>query len=64
MRPGGLMLFDNVLWKGRVLKPELPEEDKNTTFFRNFNRMLSSHPGLDTVFLPYRDGIAACHVKG
>ncbi len=63
MRPGGLILFDNVLWKGRVLAPEQAEEDKNTTFFRSFNKALAADPRLETVFLPYRDGVAVARVK-
>lgn len=56
LRPGGLLVTDNVLWSGRVVEEE--PDSATTRAIREYNRMLAAHPLLATVFLPLRDGVA------
>jgi caffeoyl-CoA O-methyltransferase len=56
LRPGGLFITDNVLWKGRVAEPGEP--DDTTAAVLRFNTMLHEHPALETCILPLRDGLA------
>lgn len=57
VRVGGMMLFDNLLWKGRVADPPEDEEDENADALRAFNGYLMMHPQLQAVVLPYGDGL-------
>lgn len=57
LRPGGLLIADNVLWSGRVL----PGEDDGsaaTAGIREFTRRLLAHPGFLVTVEPTRDGVA------
>ncbi len=53
--PGGVILADNVLWSGRVAEED---PDETTQAIREFNRYVMSHPELETVIVPLRDGIS------
>jgi caffeoyl-CoA O-methyltransferase len=61
LRPGGLILFDNVLWKGLVAQPP-PIEDAYAAYLRTFSERLHLMPTLQTVLLPVRDGLL-CAIK-
>ena len=61
LRPGGLILADNVLWSGRVLDPKT--EDKETQGLRAFVQKVADRDDLDYVLLPVRDGIMAVMKK-
>ncbi|HUS16465.1 MAG TPA: O-methyltransferase [Chloroflexia bacterium] len=54
MRPGALVLVDNVLWGGRVARGE---HDKDTDALREFNAYALAHPRLTGVILPLGDGV-------
>jgi predicted O-methyltransferase YrrM len=54
LRPGALVLVDNVLWKGRVAAGE---HDEETDAIRDFNAYTMSHPRLTAVILPLGDGV-------
>ena len=56
VRPGGLILADNVLWDGKVCMDPLPQ-DKQTLEIARFNDMVSSDPRVESVILPIRDGL-------
>ena len=56
VRPGGLILADNVLWDGKVCRNPLPQ-DKQTVSIARFNDMVSADPRVETVILPLRDGL-------
>ena len=49
VRPGGLLLADNVLWSGRITDPGVA--DANTTALRAFNRLVASDDRVETVVL-------------
>jgi len=55
MRPGGLMLFDNVLWSGRVADPAVDDED--TRALRDLNERLAKDERVSLVILPVADGL-------
>jgi caffeoyl-CoA O-methyltransferase len=55
MRPGGLVLVDNVLWMGRVADPEA--DDTQTREIRAFNDKVRSDDRVDVVMLPVADGL-------
>ena len=56
IRPGGLILADNVIWDGKVCMDPLPQ-DKQTLGIAAFNDKVSSDPRVESVILPLRDGL-------
>lgn len=56
MPVGGLLVFDNLLWKGRVAEPP-EEEEAESEALRAFNGYLMSHPQLRAVIVPFGDGV-------
>ncbi len=59
VRPGGLIVVDNVLWYGRVVDGE--RNDKITQSIRELNSFLSGDSRIDLTVLPVGDGIALCY---
>ena len=58
VRPGGLLIVDNVLWSGKVLPThELKVSDKDTPAVRAFNDKIAQDARVTSVFLPLRDGL-------
>lgn len=62
IRPGGLILADNVLWDGKVCQDPLPQ-DKQTLGIARFNDMVSADPRVESVILPLRDGLNVIRKK-
>ena len=56
VRPGGLILADNVIWDGKVCQDPLPQ-DKQTLSIVRFNDMVSKDHRVESVILPIRDGL-------
>lgn len=56
VRPGGLILADNVLWDGKVCQNPLPQ-DKQTLGIAAFNDKVSADPRVESVIMPLRDGL-------
>jgi predicted O-methyltransferase YrrM len=54
VRPGGLILADNVLWSGRVLDQR---PDTDTKAIISFNEKIQDDKRVENVLLPIRDGI-------
>lgn len=53
---GAMIVFDNLLWKGRVAEP--PEEDDPAAdAIRAFNGYLMIHPQLEAQVVPLGDGV-------
>lgn len=61
LKKGSIILSDNVLWSGKVLEP-LEEDDHDTKALVEYNKLLNSHPELETVLLPIRDGLTISRV--
>ncbi len=55
----GIIVVDNVLWSGNVLKSasELEADDKSTEHIKALNDYVSESPSLYGTMLPIRDGI-------
>ena len=62
IRPGGLILGDNVLWDGKVCMDPMPQ-DKQTVGIARFNDMVSVDPRVESVILPLRDGLNVIRKK-
>ncbi|WP_417662581.1 O-methyltransferase [Pseudomonas sp.] len=58
LKPGGLLLFDNTLWSGRVL--ELAPESADTRAIQALNLQLKNDPRVDLSMLPVGDGLTLC----
>lgn len=61
LRPGGLLVTDNVLWDGEVVPGYVATPQKNaedTRAIAEHNQRLSTHPQLLTSIVPLRDGVA------
>jgi predicted O-methyltransferase YrrM len=55
LRPGGLLLTDNVLWDGKAGRAM---DDATVTALRTFNERVVDDPRLESVVLPFRDGLS------
>ena len=62
VRPGGLILADNVLWDGKVCQDPLPQ-DKQTLGIAAFNDKVSADPRVESVIMPVRDGLNIIRTK-
>lgn len=62
VRPGGLILADNVLWDGKVCQDPLPQ-DKQTLGIARFNDMVSQDSRVESVIIPLRDGLNVIRKK-
>jgi predicted O-methyltransferase YrrM len=61
LRPGGLLVTDNVLWDGEVIPGYVdpPRRDPaETRAIAEYNTRLAAHPQLITSTIPLRDGVA------
>ena len=56
LRPGGLILFDNMLWGGRAANPK--ENDVATKAIRALTRTLHADERIDVSLLPVGDGLS------
>ena len=57
LRPGGLIMADNVLWSGKVADPTESGKDRDTAALREFNDMVNGDQRVENMLLPLRDGI-------
>jgi caffeoyl-CoA O-methyltransferase len=57
--PGALLMADNALGQGEVLKPRT-QQARNITFY---NELIAKHPRVDSVVIPLRDGLSVAQVK-
>ena len=60
LRPGGLLVTDNVLWDGKVVPGYLPAAatDEDTRAIATYNERVNTHPQLLTATVPLRDGVS------
>jgi caffeoyl-CoA O-methyltransferase len=58
VRPGGLLIVDNVLWGGKALSDyPLKANDHDTRAVRAFNDQVQHDPRVVPLLLPVRDGL-------
>lgn len=55
LRPGGLLIVDNLLWSGRVFDPG--DTEPSTQAIREFTRLVVNDPGWVASLVPIRDGL-------
>ncbi|HEV2440801.1 MAG TPA: O-methyltransferase [bacterium] len=55
VRRGGILLVDNMIWRGRVMDPAVT--DAATQGVRELTRLLFSDPDLAGIIVPLRDGV-------
>ena len=55
LRPGGLLMFDNTLWRGSVADPAIADED--TIALRALNRQLHADQRVSISLVPIGDGL-------
>ncbi len=56
LAPDGVIVADNVLWSGRLLDPEV--DDENTRAIREFNEHVVADERVEVVILTVRDGVS------
>ncbi len=54
IKPGGIILADNVLWSGKLI---FEREDPDARLLHQFNEKLRQDDRVETVLLPIRDGL-------
>lgn len=59
IRPGGLILVDNTLWSGMVLKPH----DRESIAIDTLNQRIAKDPRVENVLLTIRDGLQVVRRK-
>jgi caffeoyl-CoA O-methyltransferase len=62
LRPGGLLLTDNMIWSGTVADPADTRE--STQAIRELTHLLRESPRWELLILPLRDGVAVARFRG
>lgn len=62
VKPGGLIVADNVLWSGKVVDPNAA--DKDTEAIRQYNRKVQEDSRVTNVVLSVRDGLSIARKNG
>ena len=57
--PGALLMADNALRQGEVVRPK-NQQTRNVTFY---NELVARHPRLESVVIPIRDGLSVARVR-
>ena len=60
VRPGGIIIVDNVLWSGKVLQDQ---QDKDTRNITSFNDKIAADERVEKLILPVRDGLFVIRKK-
>lgn len=58
LNKNGLIIIDNVLWKGEVSKSD--KNDRLTNVIRDFNNFLKNDDRVEKTILPLGDGVTIC----
>jgi caffeoyl-CoA O-methyltransferase len=61
LRPGGVLIVDNMLWSGRVLEPE--DHTPETSSIRKLTEMVTKSPDWVVSLVPVRDGVMVAYKK-
>ena len=57
VKPGGVIIADNILWSGKILE-KVEEEDYATKSIIEFNDKVNDDDRVETIILPIRDGLS------
>lgn len=61
LRPGGVILVDNVLWNGSVI--DIADESADTNAIRQFNQKIYQDKRIEISMIPVADGITLARKK-
>lgn len=61
LRPGGVLIIDNMLWGGDIFDETNQSDD--TKGVREFTRLITTDPGWVTTLVPIRDGLIVAFKK-
>ena len=61
LKPGGIIIADNVLWSGKVVAQN--DQDKEARFLMQFNDYVISDIRVENILMPLRDGIMLIRKK-
>ncbi len=61
LRRGGVIVFDNMLWGGRLGRG--PLDDESGRAIDSLNRKLANDPRVESVLLPIADGLHVCRKR-
>jgi predicted O-methyltransferase YrrM len=61
LRPGGLLIIDNMLWHGQILDPH--DHEKTTEAIRCFTHTITTDPDWIVSLTPMRDGMIVAYKK-
>ncbi len=61
LSPNGVILIDNVLWSGEVLKQ--PPPDESTAAIQDLNRIVATDPRVNAVLVTIRDGVLVVRMR-
>jgi caffeoyl-CoA O-methyltransferase len=59
LRPGGLLIVDNLLWHGDIFNPD--DHSADTEGVREFTRRITTDPGWIASIVPIRDGLLVAY---
>jgi len=59
LEPGALLMADNALRQGEVVKPS-NQQARNVA---HYNKFIAKHPRLESVVIPIRDGLSVARVR-
>ena len=59
LRPGGVMIVDNLLWQGRIFDES--DQDMSTKGVRELTRLVSANPTWAASIIPIRDGLLVAY---
>ncbi|MGC9373941.1 MAG: O-methyltransferase [Bacteroidales bacterium] len=62
VKPGGFILADNVLWSGKVIELESPDDEYTKGIFA-FNELIAKDTRVEKVIIPLRDGLTLIRKK-
>lgn len=61
LRPGGLLIIDNMLWHGQTLDPH--DHEDSTEAIRRFTRDITTDPDWIVSLVPMRDGMIVAYKR-
>jgi caffeoyl-CoA O-methyltransferase len=61
LRPGGVLIIDNMIWHGRVF--DVQDKSADTNGVREFTRMITTDPNWIASLVPLRDGMIIAYKK-
>ncbi len=61
VKKGGVLVFDNVLFRGYVADENIAKTKPMLRKIRKFNQFIANHDKVETSFIPIGDGLAICY---